>query len=67
MRMRVIIKDKETPEDIREMFRAIEPEESYHAKILKKIATSYGMKSVKDCHDKGLEELGLRIKNEDRI
>jgi rubrerythrin len=61
-RMRVIIKDKNTPNDLREMFNIIEPEEAYHAKALEAIATKYGMKAVKDCHDKGLEELGLKIK-----
>ena len=60
-RMRVIIKHKSTPEDLRELFKVIEPEESFHAKALEKIATKYGMKKVKDCHDKGLEELGLKI------
>lgn len=62
-RMRVIIADENTPHDLREMFEIIEPEESYHAKALEKIATKYGMKEVKDCHDKGLEELGLKIKH----
>jgi tRNA isopentenyl-2-thiomethyl-A-37 hydroxylase MiaE len=61
-RMRIIIKDAETPDDLRKLFMIIEPEESYHSKILQKIATSHGMKSVKDCHDKGLEELGLKIR-----
>ena len=61
-RMRVIIKDKNTPDDLKELFEVIEPEESYHAKALEKIATKYGMKNVKDCHDKGLEALGLKIK-----
>lgn len=61
-RMRVIIKDPNTPQDLVELFKVIEPEESYHAKVLEKIATKYGMKSVKDCHDNGLEELGLKIK-----
>ena len=62
-RMRIIIKDPNTPKDLKEMFKIIEPEESYHAKALKTIATTYGMKAVKDCHDKGLEELGLKIKS----
>jgi len=62
-RMRVIIKDSRTPEDLKDLFKVIEPEESFHAKSLKKIATDYGMKEVKDCHDKGLEALGLKIKN----
>lgn len=61
-RMRVIIKDPNTPKDLAELFKIIEPEESYHAKILQTIATKFGMKRVKDCHDKGLEELGLKIK-----
>jgi hypothetical protein len=61
-RMRVIIKDKNTPKDLVELFKVIEPEESYHAKALRAIATKYGMDKVKDCHDKGLEELGLKIK-----
>ena len=61
-RMRVIIKDPNTPQDLVKLFQVIEPEESYHAKALEKIATKYGMKSVKDCHDKGLEALGLKIK-----
>lgn len=62
-RMRVIIKDKDTPQDLREMFEIIEPEEANHAILLEKIATKHGMKDVRDCHDKGLEELGLKIKN----
>ena len=61
-RMRVIIADKNTPEDLKELFKIVEPEESYHAMILRKIATKHGMDSVRDCHDKGLEELGLKIK-----
>lgn len=62
-RMRVIIKDPNTPDDLVQLFKIIEPEEAYHAKVLAKIATKYGMDSVKDCHDKGLIELGLKIKN----
>lgn len=61
-RMRVIIKDPNTPIDLVNLFKVIEPEEAYHAKALENIATKYGMKAVKDCHDKGLEELGLKIK-----
>ena len=61
-RMRVIIKDPNTPQDLVDLFKVIEPEESYHAKVLESIATRYGMKAVRDCHDKGLEELGLKIK-----
>ncbi len=60
--MRVIIADKNTPDDLKELFKVVEPEESYHAMILRKIATKHGMDSVRDCHDKGLEELGLKIK-----
>lgn len=63
-RMRVIIKDPNTPQDLVELFKVIEPEEAYHARTLEKIATKYGMKAVKDCHDKGLDELGLKIKYE---
>ena len=48
---------------LKELFKIIEPEEANHARLLEKIATKYGMKEVKDCHDKGLEELGLKIKN----
>ena len=62
-RMRVIIADSNTPEDLKNLFKVIEPEESYHAKVLEKIATKYGMKEVKDCHDKGLIELGLKIQS----
>ena len=61
-RMRIIIKEPNTPNDLVELFKVIEPEESYHAKALNKIATRYGMLKVKNCHDKGLEELGLKIK-----
>lgn len=60
-RMRVIIKDKNTPKDLIQLFKVIEPEESFHAKALEAVATKYGMKEVRDCHDKGLEELGLKI------
>ena len=62
-RMRVIIKDSNTPNDLVELFKVIEPEEAYHAKALESIATKYGMKAVRDCHDKGLEALGLKIKS----
>jgi len=62
-RMRVIIKDPNTPTDLREMFQVIEPDESYHARILQTIAKKVGMDSVRDCHVKGLEELGLKIKS----
>jgi rubrerythrin len=61
-RMRVIISDENTPEDLRKLFSIIEPDESKHVKILSKIATKYGIKAVKDCHDKGLDALGLKIK-----
>lgn len=66
-RMRVIIKDENTPQDLKELFKIIEPEEANHARLLEKIATKYGMKGVKDCHDKGLEELGLQIKSYEKI
>ena len=62
-RMRVIIKDQNTPADLKALFEVIEPEEAFHAKALEQIATRYGMKAVKDCHDKGLEALGLKIQN----
>jgi tRNA isopentenyl-2-thiomethyl-A-37 hydroxylase MiaE len=62
-RMRVIIKDPNTPADLKALFEVIEPEEAYHAKALEGIATRFGMKAVKDCHDKGLKALGLKIKN----
>lgn len=65
-RMRVIIKDPNTPIDLKKLFEVVEPEESYHAKVLEQIATKYGMKKVKDCHDKGLEELGLKILNSNK-
>ena len=60
-RMRVIIAEESTPEDIREMFKVIEPEESYHAEELARIAGKYGMSEVKECHDDGLEALGLKM------
>lgn len=60
-RMRVIIADKNTPEDIRKMFEIIEPEEANHAKLLRQVATKYGMKAVLDCHHEGLEKLGIKI------
>lgn len=63
-RMRVIIKDENTPQDLIELFKVVEPEEAFHAKTLETIAQKHGMKAVKDCHDKGLEALGLKIKNE---
>lgn len=63
MRMKEIIKDENTPTDIKEMFIAIEKDETFHAKELTKIATNYGMKNVRECHDKGLEELGILIRD----
>ena len=61
-RMRVIIRNENTPQDLKELFKVIEPEESYHAKALTGIAKKNGMDKVRDCHDKGLEALGLKIK-----
>lgn len=60
-RMRIIIKDPNTPPDLVGLFSVIEPEEAFHAKSLEKIAKKHGMKAVRDCHDKGLEALGLKI------
>ena len=61
-RMRVILKDKNTPSDLVTLFSLIEPDEGVHAKVLGVLAGKFGMKSVMDCHNRGLEALGLRIK-----
>lgn len=37
-RMRVIIRDKNTPQDLIDLFKIVEPEEAFHAKSLEKIA-----------------------------
>ena len=60
-RLRVIIKDENTPTEIKSVFSLIEKDESNHTKYLQSIAGQYGMKDLKDCHDKGLEKLGLLI------
>ena len=54
-------KNSNTPQDLVELFKIIEPEESYHAKSLEEIATKYGMNAVKHCHDKGLKALSLKM------
>jgi hypothetical protein len=61
-RMRVIIGDSSTPEDIRELFELIEPDEGVHAKVLGVLAGRHGISSVIDCHSAGLEALGLKLK-----
>lgn len=37
-RMRVIIRDKNTPQDLIDLFKIVELEEAFHAKSLEKIA-----------------------------
>lgn len=63
-RMRVIINCDETPDDLREMFRQIEPDESLHAKALANLAGKHGISSVIDCHSAGLEALGLKLQDD---
>lgn len=63
-RMRVIVVCAETPEDIREMFKQIEPDESLHAKALANLAGKHGIAEVIDCHSAGLEALGLKLKTQ---
>ena len=60
-RMRIIISDPNTPVDLKSLFVRIEPDEARHVKLLRGVAGKYGMKSVVDCHNAGLEELGLRM------
>lgn len=63
-RMRVIINAYDTPEDIRGLFKSIEPDEGVHAKVLGVLAGRHGINSVIDCHSSGLEALGLKLKGE---
>lgn len=63
-RMRVIISDPNTPNDIRVLFEGIEPDEGVHAKVLGVLAGRHGISSVIDCHSAGLEALGLKLKGE---
>ncbi len=61
-RMQVIIDCEGTPDDLRAMFIPIHKDESYHTKILAKLAGEHAITAVVDCHTEGLKELGLSIK-----
>lgn len=60
-RIKVIASDEESPEDIRNVFKKILPEEMFHASAFKQLTTDEAFDKTNQAHVKGLEALGLVI------
>ena len=58
-RIRAIVDDPTSPEDIRKVFKAILPQEEFHAAAFEAIAGQLGMKQSQASHQRGLNALGL--------
>jgi rubrerythrin len=61
-RFRILVSDTDTPEDLRQIFSLILPDETFHARALSHIAGSEAMNAIRPYHIAGLEALGLRKK-----
>jgi rubrerythrin len=58
-RIRVIVADKDTPADIRAVFRKILPQEEFHERAFRKYTTEEALAKTRPNQVKGLEALGL--------
>lgn len=60
-RIKVIVDDKDTPEDIREVFAKILPMELGHAKMFEDMSTIEDIENARTNHDIGRNALGLVV------
>lgn len=60
-RINVIVADADTPDDIREVFKKILPEEQFHARAFAELAGEDAIARTKGQHEKGLMILGLVV------
>jgi len=58
-RIRVICEDDTAPEDIRDVFQKILPEEEFHARTFRKLAGNEAYSRTMGAHEKGMALLGL--------
>lgn len=58
-RIRVIAADRSAPADIRAVFKAILPQEKFHAWAFESIAGKRALKKARDNHELGMNALGL--------
>lgn len=58
-RIEAIAEDDEAPEDIREVFQRILPEERFHEHAFRMLAGEQAMEATRDAHDLGQRALGL--------
>lgn len=59
VRIRALANDLEIPEDIRETFRKILPQEEFHEFSFKKLTTDEDIKKMATLHEAGMKLLGL--------
>jgi len=60
-RIKAIVASEEIDEDIRKVFRAILPDEEWHAKAFKHLASEEALVKMKPHHEAGLKLLGLEV------
>jgi rubrerythrin len=58
-RIKVIAHDQSAPEDIRQVFAAILPDEKFHEQAFRALAGSKALKQASQAHQNGLNALGL--------
>ena len=58
-RIEVIVDDAGAPEDVREVFRRILPEERFHERAFRRLATEASLARTATAHDLGRRALGL--------
>lgn len=58
-RIRVIVDDPDAPNDIREVFARILPEEEFHERAFRQMAGHVAMNKTKASHERGMHLLGL--------
>lgn len=63
IRFRILVNDNQTPKDLKILFETILPDEERHAKILTELAGPKSMQEIRPYHEKGLTNLGIRIKS----
>lgn len=58
-RIRAIASDTEAPEDIKQVFLRILPQEEYHARAFRKMTSTEAYNATTDAHELGRVALGL--------
>lgn len=61
VRIRALSEDSEIPEDIRQVFKNILPDEEMHSRAFESMSTNEAIESTRKLHNAGLELLGLEM------